>query len=135
VHCPALITNIIILATAYNLLLLILTVVNFGSQKRLEKVREIEKKVWNDEMTDLKAMVESELGVMRTISSWSSMDTLNGVESIGTRLPAEGVEDNDDDLTSFDVESFRLVLPPEDVSIPEMYLLGSPLPGKESPDG
>ena len=94
-------------------------------KEQIEKFHNIEKKIWKDEISEMRNLVDAELQSMRFLAGLSpcSLDNTDASSSL------ERVGDfDDDDSLPLDIDSLKLVVPPDEEGpiIPELYLTQSP---------
>lgn len=93
-------------------------------KEQVEKFHNIEKKIWKEEISEMRNLVDAELQNMRFLAGLSpcSLDNPDTSSSMG-----RGDFDDDDSLP-LDIDSLKLVVPPDEDGpiIPELYLTQSP---------
>jgi len=97
-------------------------------QERVQKVHDIDKQVWTDELVDIRRLVDEELKAVRQMAA--GMLPTSAQTSSLTLPPACTAADADSD-DNFDIDSMKLKLGSDDDTIqppiPELYLAQSPV--------
>ena len=98
------------------------------------KLRDIEQKVWTDELADMRRLVNDELHTIRQMAAGllpTSDQTSDPPSYLCGGLDSQEVQDGDADSEDggFDIDSVKLNLGcSEDPPVPELYLSQSPSP-------
>jgi len=102
---------------------------------RVWKIRDIEQKVWTDELADMHRVVDEELRAIRQMAAglFPTADQTSMLMSPPPSYLSSGLDshhqagDADSDDGDFDIDSMKLKLgSDEDPPVPELYLSQSP---------